>query len=302
MLALSDSEGGLNAVDALNLLVLFLLAVVVAFFRRQLGAEASWVLAIYACLSIVVLAAARLSVWHPSWEPVHDFSVVLLIPVVFDTLGPLIECARPGRWDTTFSELDARLFGDFPHLWRGVLGRPSWFVDLNSIAYVSYYLVPIVVAVVLYRQSARSEFRRVVFTLALTFYASYVGYFVFPTIGPRVPQAESLLIGGALSHGVRVFIDFAERTRTDAFPSGHTAVALVCLYFAWHASRRVFAAVLPFVGGIVFSTVYLHYHYVIDVVAGAVLAAGCTWLGPRLEPLLEPQEVMKRFAVHLGIR
>jgi len=302
MLALNDSESGLNAVDVLNLLALFLLAVVVAFFRRQLGEEAFWVLGVFACLSIFVLAAARLSVWHSLWEPVHDFSVVLLIPVIFDTLGPLIDCASPGRWDTTFSELDARLFGDFPRLWRSVLGRPSWFVDLTSLAYVSYYLVPIVVAVVLYRHPVRTEFRRVVFTIALTFYASYVGYFVFPTMGPRIPQAESLLIGGPFSHGVRVFIEFTERTRTDAFPSGHTAVALVCLYFAWHASRRVFAGLLPFVGGIVFSTVYLHYHYVIDVVAGAVLAAGCAWLGPRLEPFLEPQGVMKRFAVHLGIR
>ena len=300
---LNERESGLNAVDILNFLALFLLAVLVAFFRRDLGQEAFWVLGIYACLMVFVVASAVLPVRHPLWHAVHDFSPVLVIPVTFDTLGPIIDCASPGRWDTTFSDLDSRLFGELPRLWRGVLGRPSWFVDLNSVVYVSYYLIPVVVAVVLYRRHAPGEFRRVVFTLTLTFYASYVGYFMFPTVGPRVPPAaESLLIGGTLSEGVRMFVEFAERTRTDAFPSGHTAIALVCLFFAWSTSGRLFVVLLPLVAGIVFSTVYLHYHYVIDVLAGGGLAAGCLWLGPRLEPMLEPREMRRRVAVHLGIR
>lgn len=303
MLTLNDSESGLNAVDALNLVALFLLAVLVAFFRRQLGAEAFWLLGVFAVLMVFVLASARLSVWRPLWCAVHDFSPVLLIPVIFNTLGPIIDCASPGRWDTTFADLDAQLFGELPRLWRGVLGRPWWFVDLNSVVYVSYYLLPVIVAVALYRGAERAKFRCAVFTLVLTFYASYVGYFMFPTVGPRIPPpAESFLIGGAVSHDVRLFIDFAERTRTDAFPSGHTAIALVCLLFAWQASRPVLALVLPLVGGILFSTVYLHYHYVIDVVAGIALAAGCAWLGPRLELVLEPREMRRWFALHLGIR
>ena len=301
MLALNDEgDSGLNAVDALNLLALFLLAVVVAFFRRELGDEAFWLLGLFAFLMIFILALVLLSMWRPSWRVVHDFSPVLLIPVIFNTLGPLIHCASPGRWDTTFSDLDARFFGELPRLWRGVLGRPPWFVDVTSLAYVCYYLLPVVLAVLVYRGGPRADFRRVVFTVALTFYVSYVGYFMFPTLGPRIPPAESLLIGGVVSQWVRGFIEFAERTRTDAFPSGHVAVALICLYFAWQTSGRTFTAFVPIVAGIVFSTVYLHYHYVIDVVAGAGLAAGCAWLGPRVEPVLEPREMMRRVAVHLG--
>jgi membrane-associated phospholipid phosphatase len=300
VLALNDSDSGLNAVDALNLLALFLLAVVVAFFRRELGEEAFWLIGVFAFLMLFVVASALLSVRRPVWRAVHDFSPVLLIPVIFNTLGPVIDCASPGRWDATFSELDIRLFGELPRLWRGVLGRSPWFVDAISLVYVSYYLVPVVLAVLFYRRVPRGDFRRLVFTVALTFYASYVGYFMFPTIGPRVPAAESLLIGGAVSEGVRAFIQFAERTRMDAFPSGHTAVALVCLFFAWQISGRVFAGFLPIVAGIVFSTVYLHYHYIVDVVAGAGLAVTCVWLGVHLEPLLEPREMRRWFAVHLG--
>jgi membrane-associated phospholipid phosphatase len=264
LLALNES-GGLNAVDVLNLLALFLLAAVVAFFHRELGDEAFWLLGVFAFLVVFVLTSARLAVWRPAWQAVHDFSPVLLVPVIFNTLGAIIDCASPGRWDVTFGELDQRLFGELPRLWRGVLGRSSWFVDATSLAYACYY-------------------------------------FMFPTLGPRTPPAESALVGGTVSHALRLFIDFAERTRTDAFPSGHTAIPLVCLFLAWQVSPRVFALLLPVVGGIVFSTVYLHYHYVIDVVAGAGVAAGCIWLGPRLEPFLEPHEMMRRVAVHLGMR
>jgi membrane-associated phospholipid phosphatase len=301
LLALNES-GGLNAVDVLNLLALFLLAAVVAFFHRELGDEAFWLLGVFAFLVVFVLTSARLAVWRPAWQAVHDFSPVLLVPVIFNTLGAIIDCASPGRWDVTFGELDQRLFGELPRLWRGVLGRSSWFVDATSLAYACYYIVPVIVPVLLYRRGRVTDFRRVVFTLTLTFYASYVGYFMFPTLGPRTPPAESALVGGTVSHALRLFIDFAERTRTDAFPSGHTAIPLVCLFLAWQLSRRVFALLLPVVGGIVFSTVYLHYHYVIDVVAGAGVAAGCIWLGPRLEPFLEPHEMMRRVAVHLGMR
>lgn len=301
-MAPNESQSGLNAVDVLNLLALFPLAVLAAFFHRELGEEAFWLLGVFAVLMVFVLGSARLAVWRPLWRAVHDFSPVLLVPVTFNTLGSIIDCASPGRWDATFSALDERLFGELPGLWRGVLGRPSWFVDVVSLAYFSYYVVPVIVPLLLYRRGWLSDFRRSVFTLTLTFYASYAGYFMFPTLGPRTPPAEAQLVGGVLSQGIRLFIEFAERTRTDAFPSGHAAVALVCLYLAWQMSGRVFAAMLPLVAGIVFSTVYLHYHYVVDIVVGAALAAGCVWLGPRLQPLLEPHEMMRRVAVHLGIR
>ena len=300
MVVLSDTEGDLNSVDALNLLALIILAVSVTFFRRQLGEEAFWLLGVFAFLLVFVLGTAWLSGRSPVWRVMHDFSAVLLVPVIFNTLGSIIDCASPARWDSTFSDLDAWIFGDFPRLWRDVLGRASWFVDLSSGLYVSYYFVPLILAVAAYRYAHRAEFRLVVFAIALTFYASYVGYFLFPTIGPRLPPAVSPLIGGALSHGVRVFIEFSERTRTDAFPSGHTAVALVCLWFAWHIVPRVFVALLPLVAGIVFSTVYLHYHYVIDVIAGVGLAVACAWLAPRLEALLGPWEVKRRFTLLLG--
>lgn len=292
----------INTVDALNLSAVLSLSGLTLFFQQPLGEQAVWLLGIFACLFVFIFAALLLADHGPLWEAVHAFSPVLIIPVLFNTLGPIINCASAGLWDAQFAWLDAQLFGDLAAMWRGVLGRPNWFTDLCYFAYVGYYVTPVILAVVLYVRAPRHTFQQVVFTLVLTFYVSYVGYFLFPTLGPRAPSGSEALVvgGGIISDLVRLFIEHAELTRTDAFPSGHTAVALVCLYFAWRTSTMLFTVFIPLVAGTVFSTVYLHYHYVIDVVAGAAVAGGCASLAPRLESLFELRVLVQRFGARLG--
>ena len=73
-MAPNESESGLNAVDVLNLVALFLLAVVVAFFYRELGEETFWLLGVFAFLMGFVLASVFLAGRRPLWRAVHDFS------------------------------------------------------------------------------------------------------------------------------------------------------------------------------------------------------------------------------------
>ncbi|MBM4325007.1 MAG: phosphatase PAP2 family protein, partial [Deltaproteobacteria bacterium] len=46
--------------------------------------------------------------------------------------------------------------------------------------------------------------------------------------------------------------------------------------------RVIFYLFLPVVCGLILSTVYLRYHYVIDLMAGTALAIACVLIGPRL--------------------
>ncbi|OQC32428.1 MAG: hypothetical protein BWX66_02046 [Deltaproteobacteria bacterium ADurb.Bin058] len=41
---------------------------------------------------------------------------------------------------------------------------------------------------------------------------------------------------------------------------------------------RLFWVVLPIASSLIFATVYLRYHYVIDLIAGAALAVGAFWV------------------------
>ena len=61
----------------------------------------------------------------------------------------------------------------------------------------------------------------------------------------------------------------------------------MCLYYAWKEREKLlFAGLLPVVTGLVFATVYLRYHYVIDVIAGIALTGLTIALAPGLRRLL----------------
>ncbi len=80
----------------------------------------------------------------------------------------------------------------------------------------------------------------------------------------------------------------------DAFPSGHTDMTLLTLILAFQLRSR-FRWVLCVIGSsLIFATVYLRFHYVIDVFAGGVLALVTiyTW-----EWVRERMIVLQRLAV-----
>jgi membrane-associated phospholipid phosphatase len=72
-----------------------------------------------------------------------------------------------------------------------------------------------------------------------------------------------------------------EGTKRDAFPSGHTAIALMVLFLANKYQKRLYKAFLPLVIAMIISTVYLRYHYVVDVIGGALLFIFTAYIGER---------------------
>lgn len=247
-----------------------------------------------ALLQLALAAATALGARAPtSSRPaalVRDFLPIGVLVLVYLYLEPLIVGVNPRTWDGFFSALDDRWLAGLVAGWRGVLGRAALFTDASYVVYVSYYFLPITAAIVARRRGPAS-FERAVFAILLCFYASYAGYFLLPTAGPRLPvAAESQLGGGAVSDWIRAFLRHAGRNRLDAFPSGHTAVSLVSAVVGSRLAPRAAPALGAWAAAIVFTTVYVHVHYAVDVLAGAALGgavlASAGWLarllgGPR---------------------
>jgi len=236
-------------------------------------------------LAAAVVAIARLASVSRACSVVHDFAVVVFIPVLYGINGPIVAAANPTRWDAELAALDRAWFGALPAAWIGLWGRPVWLTEVASILYATFYVIPLAIAVVLYRSHRRAEFHSFVFAVAATFLASYAGYLLAPAAGPRVaPGDETTLGGAAMGAWLQVFLHFFEWNRLDAFPSGHTALALVYLSLGWRLLPqwrwRLPLAVATV--GIVFSTVYLSLHYIVDLVAGAMLAAVMVAVSPVL--------------------
>jgi membrane-associated phospholipid phosphatase len=279
-------EGRLLPVDRLLLGAIALLLVLGACFLPGplpfLG-----VLALTAALLVGVAA------WSERSRVGRFFHAFIPLPVVlilFTVIGPLISALNPVHWDTVWEEMDRGLFGNLAWHWHHALGRPSWFTDGAYLLYVSYYVLPVALGLALYVQHRWVELERLLFTAVATFLLCYVGYFLFPTLGPRVPNelADEVLGGGAISRAIRAFLLYSERNLLNAFPSGHTAVSLVLLGQGWRTFPRLRVPLTLQVGAIIFTTVYLSFHYVVDLVAGAVLALMMNVLVPVLRRLCGP--------------
>jgi membrane-associated phospholipid phosphatase len=271
-----------------RLTAIFLAAVVAA---ALLGSPPSPL----AALGLAALGAATglLARAAPSGGPAdvaRDFFPVLVVLGAFLLLEPVITGVNPRRWDAVFAALDVRLLGPVVTAWRGAFGRPPAFTDAVYLAYVSYYALPVAVAAAA-RARGREPFERTVFAILLCFYGSFAGYFLFPTSGPRLPPEDEarLLGGGAIAGAVRAFLHVAEQTRLDAFPSGHTAIALVSAAAGSRVAPRLAPALFAWAGAIVFSTVYVHVHYAVDILAGVALAALTLAAAPSLARALRPR-------------
>ncbi len=268
-------------VDRLLLAALAVLGVLVCAFDPR-----PWrLLALYAALALCLWAACRLAPRSRAGDAFHAFAPLVVIIGIFQSVGFVVAVANRARWDGYFAALDRRIFGRLSPAWHGFLGRPAWLTDLLSLCYVSYYVIPVAMAVALYVRARRDEFDRLAFGLQATLLASFAGYFFFPTAGPRVPpgQAAAVLGGGRVSAGVRWFLHACEMNPLDAFPSGHTAVALVFLAYGWRMFPRWRLALALAAAGIVFSTVYLSHHYVVDLAAGALVAVAVLAAAPWLQ-------------------
>jgi len=208
---------------------------------------------------------------------IHGWYPVALIPATFKELSYLIPLVHPRDFDTELAAIDQRLFGAHPTVW---LERFTWppVTEVLQLAYASYYFLPLILGALLWRNRQSDRYRFWVFVVALGFYISYLGYIAVPATGPRflpaIKDAQTVPLAGVwLFHGLRDALDRAEGITRDCFPSGHTELTLLVLYYARRFRRRVFWLMLPVGSALILATVYLRYHYVIDVVAGAAVAA-----------------------------
>jgi membrane-associated phospholipid phosphatase len=273
----------LEIVNAIALGVTSLLVLVL--WRRLTDPGA--LLVRYALLAAGVATVAAVT-WRRSPLPgpvafAADFYPAAFLPFYFNTLGPLIEALRGGPRDDLLIAADRALFGVDVTVWLERWAAPP-INDLFFLAYTSYYFIALVLGIALWSRR-RETARRFIFTLAVSYFVSYAGYFALPALGPRYALAQlqtEPIAASPISAAISETIDKLERTKLDVFPSGHTMIAVVVLIVAWQRARRLFWWLLPVAVLLIVSTVWCRYHYVVDVIAGAALAFVTVPLGDRL--------------------
>lgn len=272
-------------VDTLFVAYLLATGLLIAFYHQKVPA-AGPLLALHAAGIVLIVLLARseaarragaLWFWR-HWYP------LLYLPPCYREMALLIPAIRQTDFDVLLARLDLAIWGVYPTLWLERLTNPA-LTELLQVIYTLFFAAILLVGAMLWRRGRLEEFRLYAFSLSAGFLATYVGYFAVPVRGPRFLLAElhqapleGLWLFGPLRHG----LDWLESIHYDCFPSGHVAMTLMAWWAArwlspaWGRLYAVYAALM------VFSTVYLRYHYTVDLLAGALLAAAVVAAAPRL--------------------
>lgn len=229
---------------------------------------------------------------------IHRWYCYAIVLFIFKELYLMVRPIHPTDYDGLLIAVDHRIFGVNPTQWLAQFAHPL-LTEVLQIAYFSYYFLFIVLGVELYRRLATEQFDKAAFLVVYGFYLSYLGYFTFPAVGPRFTLHDFSAIntelpGIFLTNVMRDIINLGESISThlpnpaefvqrDVFPSGHTELTIVAmaLGFRYRLKSRWFLAVLG--SSLIIATVYLRYHYVVDLIAGGLLAWFTIWSGDKLE-------------------
>ena len=267
--------------DTVTFAFLFFLMALTLFYYGIIP-DASSLLILYSALVLAQMILIRFKNRSKFFGYLYDLVFpVLCVLLVFDSLGRIVHYVNPQDIDPVLIRLDNLIFGGDPAVMLEKIANP-FLTDILEIAYTTYYFMAISLGVVLLVHHKKEEFNRTIFLVLLCFYLSYLGYIIFPALGPRFAIDELKVIplkGFLVAEPIQNFLNWLEGIKRDAFPSGHTAIASTVLYLSYKFEKKLFRILLPAVLALIFSTVYCRYHYVVDVLAGIILAVLTVLLG-----------------------
>lgn len=192
----------------------------------------------------------------------------------YQAIQRIVPAARLPMYDTALLELDEQILGDTPSVAMSVFADPG-YTEILSACYL-FYLVYLHLALldgVIGPLDRMVRLARVVF---LAYVPGLCGYLLVPAKGPMSilpPLFAHPLPGGWVTELNSHFVASASSVY-DVFPSLHVLITLALLtYDSCYNWLRFWLVLLPSVG-ITISTIYLRYHYGVDLVA----SLGC-WIG-----------------------
>lgn len=242
-------------------------------------------------LMISVAIAALILVWSISGnrllELMRRLYVIPVIYLMYDQVHSFVRVVHPRDYDDLLIAADRVIFGGDPTHLLASISSPI-LTEYLQICYMLFYLLPILHAVELWKTGDLERLDQFIRAMTFCYFISYLAYFIMPAVGPRftlhsyenvdndlpglilTPVLRSFVdVGGGIPIGVTDPVSVVNR---DCMPSGHTWLTLVNIIMAFRFGSRSRWIFLVIGGSLIFATVYLRYHYVVDILAGVLLA------------------------------
>ncbi|NQT62539.1 MAG: phosphatase PAP2 family protein [Candidatus Marinimicrobia bacterium] len=233
------------------------------------------------CRSIIYHAENKV------FQFIRDFVPFLFVLVIYFNLQDTIFILNPSDIHHTLVNMDGELFGFQPTVWAEQYYHPR-LTDLFSLSYLNYYIMTPILLGLLYLKKQTENFRVVLLTMMISYFIGFISYIIFPASSPYlvIPELYEVDIWkdtSFFSWLTYTIVDMSPHRVRDAFPSMHNAIALLTIIMAWRYHRVYFWIQLPLAVALPFATVYLRYHYVVDIIGALPVIALALYLTPRLE-------------------
>ena len=202
-----------------------------------------------AALAFVVAALPGILAYL-AWRTVVASALVSMLPLYF----AIAEFARGGTRHAPATALDLAL-----------AVQPAWTLVYASLCLS--VLLPLLVV------RERRLLRRTMLALLAVMSIGYIGFLVYPTIGPRPAAVTG---DGFAAWGLR--LTYSLDSRYNCFPSLHVAYAFVAALACYRVNRRVGLAAVLWASLVGVSTLFTKQHYAVDVIAGAALGVAASAL------------------------
>ncbi len=238
----------------------------------------------------VAAVRARL-IRGPFWSPfAYRMGVYGSVQASYFFLRDLLPLANPTRnFDAQLYQLDLTLFGVEPavslqHWVTPALTEWFSFFYFSYFCLLAFHIFPILTLA--RNQQLLGEF---CFSMLWLYCVGHIGYLLVPGYGPTVAIADEFAtqLPSGLWYDMVVSTVSAAGAQMDIFPSLHTAAPLFFTLFAIrHRDRVPFRYAWPvlafFSVNTMIATMYLRWHWVIDVVAGIAHASAGLFFAAKL--------------------
>ncbi|MBF0406908.1 MAG: phosphatase PAP2 family protein [Candidatus Riflebacteria bacterium] len=204
----------------------------------------------------------------PFLQIFHDWLPFILLSACYYSLySNLILKVNPNCVDSQLAAIDNWLFGTQPAFVLEAYIFPL-LTDFLSIIYFSYLIYFPGVALYFYLKQEYKPFRRMMMGYLILILMGVVSYIIFPAVGPEKYFSGKFtkdLRGETISHNLLYIMDF--KVSHDCFPSMHVGLVLLVALYLREYRPRIFPFAILYVFIMFCSTIYLRYHYVIDIIA-----------------------------------
>jgi len=214
----------------------------------------------------------------------HNWYPLPFVGACYREMAILISAVWNSSADGHLADLDFAIWHANPTVWLERIQTPA-FTEFLQIVYTLFLPVALLVPFILWGQRRYKEFRYCAFLLSLGFLACYAGYMVVPARGPRffLQDFQHIPLQGTwMFQAMQGSLDRLESAHYDCFPSGHVELTMLAWWSSRMISKTLFRVYSAYTICIIFATVYLRYHYTVDLAAGGVVAVVLILIAPDL--------------------